>query len=70
MWNSQQTRQPKIGEQLSGLRQSNLEKLLDEFTDVPQFTPGRTTIVVHTINTRTTCTVCLKPYRLPHAFAR
>ena len=29
-WNSQQTRQPKIVEQLSAIQQSNLQKLLDE----------------------------------------
>ena len=29
-WNSQQTRQSKIVEQLSAIQQSNLQKLLDE----------------------------------------
>ena len=67
-WNSQQTEQPKIGEQLSAIQQSDLQKLLDEFTDVLQFKPGRTTMVEHTINTGTACPVRLPPYRVPHAY--
>ena len=67
-WNSQQTGQPKIGEQLSAIQQSDLQKLLDEFTDVLQFKPGRTTMVEHTINTRTARPVHLPPYRVPHAY--
>ena len=65
-WNSQQTGEPKIGAQLSAIQQSDLQKLLDEFTDVLQFKPGRTAVIVeHTVNTRTARTVCLPPYRVP-----
>ena len=67
-WNSQQTRQPKIDKQLSAIQQSDLQKLLDEFTDVLQSKSGRTTIVEHTINTGTACPVHLLPYRVPHAY--
>ena len=67
-WNSQQTGQIKIGKQLSAIQQSDLQKLLDEFTDVLQFKPGRTTIVEHTISTATARPVCLPPYRVSHAY--
>ena len=67
-WNSQQTGQPKIGEQLLAIQQSDLQKLLDEFTNVLQFKAGRTTMVEHTINTRTARPVRLPPYRVPHAY--
>ena len=50
-WNCQYKGHPKIGEQLSAIQQNTLQKLLDEFTDVLQDKPGRTTIVEHTINT-------------------
>ena len=67
-WNSLQTGQPKIGEQLSTIQQSDLQKLLDEFTDVLQSKPGRATIMEHTINTGTAHSVCLPPYKVPHAY--
>ena len=46
---------------------SELQKLLDEFTDVLKDKPGRTTIVEHTINTDMANPVRLPPYRVPHA---
>ena len=67
-WNSHHSGNPKTGEQLSELQQSNLQKLLNEFVDVLQDKPGRTTTVKHTIDTGTASPVRLPPYRVPHAY--
>ena len=67
-WNSGQNGQPTIGKQLSVSQRNELQQTLDEFTDVLQDKPGRTTIVEHTINTGTANPVCLPPYRVPHAY--
>ena len=45
-----------------------MQQILDEFTDVLQDKPGRTTIVEHIINTGTANSVRLPPYRAPHAY--
>ena len=67
-WNSNQNGYPKIGDQLSVSQRCELQKLLDEFTDVLKDKPGRTTIVEHTINTGMANPVRLPPYRVPHAY--
>ena len=67
-WNSHHNGNPKTGEQLSGLQQSNMWKLLNEFVDVLQDKPGRTSTVEHTIDTGTASPVGLPPYRVPHAY--
>ena len=67
-WNSDQNGHPKIGDQLSVSQRSELQNILDEFADVLQDKPGRTTIVEHTINTGMANPVHLPPYRVPHAY--
>ena len=67
-WNSGQNGQHKIGDQLSVSQRNELQQILDEFADVLQDKPGRTTIVEHTINTGTANPVRLPPYRVPHAY--
>ena len=67
-WNSDQNGHPKIGDQLSVSQRSELQNILDEFADVLQDKPGRTTIVEHTINTGMANPVRLPPYRVPHAY--
>ena len=67
-WNSSQEGQPKIGKQLSAAQQNSLQQLLNEFTDVLQDRPGKTTIVEHTINTGTATPVSKPPYQVPHAY--
>ena len=67
-WNTQHNDNPKTGEQLSELQQSNLWKLLNEFFDVLQDKPGKTSTVEHTIDTGTANPVYLLPYRVPHAY--
>ena len=64
-WNSSQSGQHKIGDQLSVSERNELQQILD---DVLQDKPGRTTIVEHTINTGTANPVRLPPYRVPHAY--
>ena len=67
-WNSDQNGHHKIGDQLSVSQRSELQNILDEFADVLQDKPGRTTIVEHTINTGMANPVRLPPYRVPHAY--
>ena len=67
-WNSGQNGQHKIGDQLSVSQKNELQQILNEFADVLQDKPGRTTIVEHTINTGTANPVRLPPYRVPHAY--
>ena len=69
---SDQDGHPKIGDhdQLSKSQRCELQKLLDEFTDLLKDKPGRTTIVEknHTINTDMANPVHLPPYRVPHVY--
>ena len=61
-WNSHHSGNPKTGEQLTEMQQSNLKKLLKEFAYVLQDKPGRAITVQHTFNTETASPVYLLPY--------
>ena len=67
-WNSDQNGHPKIGDKLSVSQRSELQNILDEFTDVLRDKPGRTIIVEHTINIGMANPVRLPPYKVPHAY--
>ena len=60
--------QPKLGEQLSEKERGDLQKVMNEFSDVLQGTPGRTKLTKHSINTGSARPVRLSPYRIPHAY--
>ena len=60
--------QAVFGEQLSDVQRRELEALLEEFSEVMQDRPGRTTMAEHNIECGTARPVRLPPYRLPHAY--
>ena len=60
--------QPKFGEQLSTQERSDMQNVVDEFTDVLQGKPGLTNLAEHSIATGTTGPIRLPPYRIPHAY--
>ena len=60
--------QAVFGEQLSDVQRRELEALLEEFSEVMQDRPGRTTMAEHNIECGTGRPVRLPPYRLPHAY--
>ena len=60
---------PTLGKQLSSVQRAELEHLLKHFSaDVIQDTPGRTTLIEHSIKTGDAQAVRLPPYRLPYAY--
>ena len=59
---------PTVGEQLTEQERTELDQLLDEFIDVLQSQPGRTSLVEHRIDTGNARPVKLPPYRIPHAY--
>ena len=60
---------PTLGKQLSSAQRAELEHLLEQFSaDVIQDTPGRTTLIEHSIKTGVAQAVRLPPYRLPYAY--
>ena len=67
-WTEQQSGQPTIGSQLRSNQQSQLQQLLEEFTDVLQSKPGRTSLVEHFIDTGNASPIRRPPYRVPHAY--
>ena len=59
---------PKMGAKLTAEQKSDLQRLLEKFTDVTCDNPGRTDVIEHDVNTGTARPVRLPPYRLPHAY--
>ena len=58
-----------VGEQLESQQRSELDSLLEDFTDVLQNTPGKTDLAEHTIHLKEyTHPIRQSPYRLPHAY--
>ena len=60
--------QPLFGDQLSSEQRADMNTLLEEYTDVMQNNPGKTTLAQHHIRTGDARPVKLPPYRLPHAY--
>ena len=60
--------EPTVGDQLSAVQKSQLNKVLGKFSDVMSSTPGWTTGMEHQMITTGTRPVRLPPYRLPHAY--
>ena len=59
---------PKMGAKLTAEQKSDLQRLLEKFSDVTCDNPGRTDVIEHDVNTGTARPVRLPPYRLPHAY--
>ena len=59
---------PQIESQLSAAQTRDIEKILQEFSNVLCSKPGRTTVTEHQIDTGQTSPVQLPPYRLPNAY--
>ena len=60
--------QPVIGEELTEDRRLELQKFLEEFSDILKNEPGQTLLVDHQIDTGMAKPVRQPPYRLPHAY--
>lgn len=60
--------QPLISQKLATAERSELDQLLQQFTDVLSSRPGRTQITECRIRTGTAPPIRLSPYRLPHAY--
>ena len=67
-WRGSEKGEPTVGDQLSAVQKSQLNKVLETFSDVMSSTPGRTTEMEHQVTTTGTRPVRLPPYRLPHAY--
>ena len=69
LWKDSESGQsPVFGQELVDEQWRDLLHLLDEFADVLQDKPGKTTIMEHTIETGTASPMRQHPYRLPHAY--
>ena len=67
-WKEDDDGTPQIGSQLSPAQTRDVEKILQEFSEVLCSKPGRTTVTEHQIDTGQASPVRLPPYRLPHAY--
>ena len=67
-WRGSEKGEPTVGDQLSAVQKSQLNKVLETFSDVMSSTPGHTTEMEHQVTTTGTRPVRLPPYRLPHAY--
>ena len=68
LWKDDSIQKPVIGNQLSEEQKSELQALLDEFSDIFRDSPGRTDLTEHAIHTGDAAPVKLPPYRVPHAY--
>ena len=57
-----------VAKRLSETQRTELKGLLEEFADVFEDKPGRTSVIEHHIGTGLAQPVWLPPYRLPHAY--
>eukprot|EP00731_Ephydatia_muelleri_P034076 Em0046g19a len=67
-WRGSEKGEPTVGDQLSAVQKSQLNKVLETFSDVMSSIPGHTTEMEHQVTTTGTRPVRLPPYRLPHAY--
>ena len=67
-WKEDDDGTPQIGSQLSPAQTRDVEKILQEFSEVLCSKPGRTTVTEHQRDTGQASPVRLPPYRLPHAY--
>ena len=67
-WRGSEKGEPTVGDQLSAVQKSQLNKVLETFSDVMSSIPGRTTEMEHQVTTIGTRPVRVPPYRLPHAY--
>ena len=71
MWDDNQTStidDAIVAKRLSESQRTELRSLLEDFADVFQNEPGRTSVIEHHIETGLAQPVRLPPYRLPHAY--
>ena len=68
LWDGGGSNTPEINKELSQEQKKELEKLLNDFSDVLKAEPGRTTIAEHSLETGSATPIRQPPYRLPHAY--
>ena len=71
VWNEgaqHDSEQVSIGEQLDEEQREELAQLLEEYSDVFQNKPGRTSLVEHSIRAPNAAPIRLPPYRVPQAY--
>ena len=66
--NGNTVNEARLAERLSQEYRAALTGVLEEFSDVFQDKPGRTSVIEHAIETGSAQPVRLPPYRLPHAY--
>lgn len=68
-WNggAEEAEQPVISNRLDSQQKTELGEILQEFSDVLKYVPGRTNLAEHRIETETSRPLRQPPYRLPHA---
>ena len=59
---------PQMGPQLSNEQRSELQELLDNFSDILSNCPGKTDLIKHEIHTRSSHPIRLPPHRILHAY--
>ena len=59
---------PQMGPQLSNEQRSELQELLDNFSNILSNCPGKTDLIKHEIHTPSSHPIWLPPHRIPHAY--
>ena len=67
-WRGSEKGEPTVGNQLSAVQKTQLNNVLEKFSDVMSSTPGRTAEMEHQVTTTGTRPARLPPYRLTHAY--
>ena len=67
LWDDRGDEDPSISEHLTTQQLLSLQQLIEDFRDVFNNEPGRTTLAEHRIETGSAKPVRQRPYRLPHA---
>lgn len=68
VWNDTPGGSPRLGEQLQSDQKIQLNRLLEDFSNIFTTNPRQTQLIEHKIETGDACPIRLQPYRLPHAF--
>ena len=57
-----------MGSQLSNGQKSELQELLESFSDIMSNCPGKMALIKHEIHTTSSHPIRLPPHRIPHAY--
>ena len=68
LWDDRGDEDPSISEHLTTEQRLSLQQLIEDFRDVFNNEPGRTTLAEHQIKTGSAKPVRQRTYRLPHAY--